>query len=262
MLFQADISQLFIRSVEALAAPDRCVGSKEYHTMAKRKYEFSDEDKLKILLWCARHCCLCGKFAGVGIEVAHIEQNKSEIDNAIPLCFDCHAAIGHYNSNHPRGKKYSIEELKARRDQIYEKHTRHLVSPVHYSLTQKGIELPKVGFIITNLGDIYPVQARINICISQGDKEFGAPETLGHYNGNYLWNLNPKFQFGGNFAIPNEALLRKNEPLRALVEITVYDIYERPHKLLPTGCIKNMNSDRDWFFEPSVEELKPKNNKN
>lgn len=88
--------------------------------MAKRKYDFNEDDKVKILLWCGRHCCLCGKFAGVGIEVAHLEKTSSDIDTAIPLCFDCHASVGHYNSKHPRGKKYSIKELKARRDQIYE----------------------------------------------------------------------------------------------------------------------------------------------
>ncbi len=84
--------------------------------MAKRKYDFSDEDKVKIILWCARHCCLCGEFSGIGIEVAHLERNSSDIDNAIPLCFDCHASVGYYNTKHPRGKKYSIKELKARRD--------------------------------------------------------------------------------------------------------------------------------------------------
>ena len=29
-----------------------------------------------------------------------------DIDNAIPLCFDCHGAVQHYNDEHPRGTKY------------------------------------------------------------------------------------------------------------------------------------------------------------
>lgn len=70
--------------------------------MARRKFDFKEEDRIKVLLWCARHCFWCGKFAGVGIEVAHLERENSDIDNAIPLCFDCHAAIGHYNTKHPR----------------------------------------------------------------------------------------------------------------------------------------------------------------
>ena len=68
--------------------------------MASRKYDFNEEQKVKVLLWCARHCCLCGKHCGVAIEVAHIEKGSNDIDNAIPLCFQCHAEVGHYNRSH------------------------------------------------------------------------------------------------------------------------------------------------------------------
>ena len=116
--------------------------------MATRKNEFHEEDKIKVLLWCDRHCCLCGKSTSVGIEIAHLDPKRSDIDNAIPLCFDCHAAIGHYSEGHPRGRKYSITELSARRDQIYEQYTRHLIPPVHYVLSQASHRLPEVGFHI------------------------------------------------------------------------------------------------------------------
>ncbi|MBC8064554.1 MAG: HNH endonuclease [Chlorobia bacterium] len=33
-------------------------------------------------------------------------------DNGIPLCFDCHADVKHYNAQHPRGTKYSGSELR------------------------------------------------------------------------------------------------------------------------------------------------------
>ena len=56
------------------------------------------------------------------------------------------ASIGHYNAQHPRGKKYSINELKVRRDDAYEQHTRHLLSPVNYILTQDNYQLPHVGY--------------------------------------------------------------------------------------------------------------------
>lgn len=45
--------------------------SSQQSHMARRKYAFDEADKLKALLWCDRHCCLCGKAAGIGIEVAH-----------------------------------------------------------------------------------------------------------------------------------------------------------------------------------------------
>jgi len=153
----------------------------------------------------SRHCCLCGMNVGVGIEVAHLDPAKSDFDNAIPLCFECHAKIGHYNPRHPRGRKYSIPELKARREQVYEQHTRQFVPPVQYRLTQSGRELPDVGFVMHNMGDTYPVRARVVVTLSQSDRNYGTPETTGHYNGMFLWNLNPRSGVKGHFQAP-EAL--------------------------------------------------------
>lgn len=113
----------------------------------RKKYDFSEDIKRKCLLWSDRHCCLCGKVCGIDIEVAHIEQKKDDLDNAIPLCYDCHAAIGRYNDGHPRGLKYRFDELKARRDQIYEKYTGHFVSPLL-------LKLPKI-FVIPIIVDNY-----------------------------------------------------------------------------------------------------------
>ena len=96
---------------------------------------FSDEAKKKVLLWSDRHCCLCEKSCGVDIVVAHLnEPEDNSLDNAIPLCYDCHGKIGRYNPDHPIGTKYKIEELKTRREQIYEKYTSHLVPPINLKL--------------------------------------------------------------------------------------------------------------------------------
>lgn len=221
--------------------------------MGKRKHDFKDDDKIKVMLWCGRHCCLCGKFSGIGIEVAHLEKDDPDIENAMPLCFNCHASVWHYNNNHPKGKKYSIRELKARRNQIYELQTQHLISPVQYKLTQANHKLPEVGFVITNLGDTYPIKARIEITLCQGREFIGHPESSGHYNGSFMWNLNPKFGFSGWFRIP-KLKLKSDASIRAKVEVTIIDIYDYKHKLLPGGYIKNTKSDSDWYYEPSIEE--------
>lgn len=223
--------------------------------LAARKHDFDEDTKVKVLLWCARHCCLCGKFAGVGIEVAHLDPKSSEIDNAMPLCFDCHAAIGHYNRRHPRGRKYSIRELKARRDQVYEEWTRHLVPPVSYKLTQAKTILPDVGFVISNDGDTYPILARIRVGIVKGSRDFGLIQS-GHYDGTYLWNLNPRFSIYGHFAIPDGAQNLTIAPLRAKVEVSLTDVYGREHALLPMGYVLAAG-EKEWYFEPSVEALGP-----
>jgi len=218
--------------------------------MTRRKYDFSEEDKLTVLLWCARHCCLCGKQTGIGIEIAHLDPKRSDIDNAIPLCFDCHAAIGHYNREHPRGRKYSIDELKATRDRIYEQHTRHLIPPVKYELKQGKRKLPDVGFQITNLGNTYPVRALIRITLAQGLKVFKLNSS--QYSGKTYWNLNPGFGVNGHFGIENFQI-NESEPLRARIDVTLVDIYKRAHKLLPVGYIHKLGANDDWYFEPSEE---------
>lgn len=78
----------------------------------------------EILLKCGRHCVLCGKDCGPNIEIHHIvpiyKGGTNDFDNLIPLCFDCHAEVGHYNSAHPKGRKYNIDELKIIRNYFYE----------------------------------------------------------------------------------------------------------------------------------------------
>lgn len=84
---------------------------------------FGQDVKERAYIASARRCCVCKKFAGRNIEVHHIIQaadgGEDSFDNAIPLCFDCHADAGHYNPRHPKGAKYSPSELRAHRDSWY-----------------------------------------------------------------------------------------------------------------------------------------------
>ncbi len=84
---------------------------------------FSPAVAEQALVACGRHCCLCHKFCGTKIELHHIvprsDGGMDEVDNCIPLCFDCHAEVEHYNVRHPRGRKFTAAELRAHRDQWY-----------------------------------------------------------------------------------------------------------------------------------------------
>lgn len=218
---------------------------------------FSEDDCIKVLLWCGRHCCLCGKAAGVGIEVAHLpgKDSSTDMDDAVPLCFDCHAAIGHYNRMHPRGRRYRPEEIKARRNQVYDEQTSHLVPPVACYLTQKHSALPDVGFRIDNLGDRHPVKAQIKLILGQGASN-RQPVPSKHYNGEHAWNLNPRQGFYGHFPLPSDIGIDSGgERIRAKVHIALTDIYGRKHELLPVGYIHGLRPGDDWYAEPSMEEL-------
>lgn len=67
---------------------------------------------------------MCHRYKGVKVEVHHIEQEAlggaNTYENAIALCFDCHADAGHYNPQHPRGTKFSPGELKKAKKQWLE----------------------------------------------------------------------------------------------------------------------------------------------
>jgi hypothetical protein len=55
------------------------------------------------------------------METDHIQPQAQggtdEIDNAIPVCFECHAEIHSYNDKHPRGRKFRSDELRQHKDQ-------------------------------------------------------------------------------------------------------------------------------------------------
>ena len=177
----------------------------------------------------------------------------------MPLCLDCHERTGSYDPKHPLGRRYQPDELRARRNQVYEHYTSHLVPPISYSLTQMGRTLPDVGFRIHHLGG--PDWARVRvwmwITLAQGRTNYGHPKGSRHYNGAYLWNLNPRFGVNGHFPLPGKvhrSFTVKKENVRARIDVTVIDIYERHHKLLPVGYVLTP-SENDWYLEPVEREL-------
>lgn len=108
--------------------------NREYNTFAIAAIErfrmaFSILVAEDLCLRCQRRCCICHKFKGTAIEVHHIDPDlkvgRDDADNGIPLCFDCHGMVGHYNTAHPRGRRYRPAELRKLRDQWFEAVARH-----------------------------------------------------------------------------------------------------------------------------------------
>ncbi len=219
---------------------------------------FSQDLRSRLLLWCDRHCCLCKKPCGQNVEVHHIiaesEGGSNEEDNAIPLCFNCHGEVGRYNRMHPVGTRHSDGELKARRDQIYEEFTRHLVPPVFYQLTQSLPEggarvYPDVGFELSHVGDSLPVQVRVRLeIVEAGDI---VPFRRGFYSGDdeFLWNLNPRFLIRGHFNIQSDPV-RQSSSFDVRVHVSVIDAYKRQHQHLPVGYTY-IPSSQQWSLNPS-----------
>jgi hypothetical protein len=82
---------------------------------------FNGRDVTQLLVKCHRRCCICHRFCGVKIELDHVlpkaDGGDDSIENAIAVCFECHAEIHSYNDKHPRGRKFRPEELLQHRDQ-------------------------------------------------------------------------------------------------------------------------------------------------
>lgn len=99
--------------------------ARPHHVLMPRESKpvdaFPAEDVRKLLVACHRRCCVCHVFCGVKMEIDHIipssEGGASTAENALAVCFDCHAEIHHYNVKHPRGRRFTPEELRGHRDQ-------------------------------------------------------------------------------------------------------------------------------------------------
>lgn len=93
---------------------------------------FTDTTAREVLVRSGRCCCICHRFCGTKIELHHIipieQRGDDSLENCIPVCFDCHADIGHYNDKHPRGRKYTSGELRAHKDHWFARVAR--VDPV------------------------------------------------------------------------------------------------------------------------------------
>lgn len=230
--------------------------------MAKKssqKRKFGEAVKLKSLLWSDRRCCVCDKACGLDIEIAHIDpKGGNDFENAIPVCYFHHAQIGRYNEEHPLGNKYRIKELKKRREQIYEKYTRHLVPPIHFRITQivgndphRRRPFPSVGFTMTHSGDSLPIKLKVVIKVFLGGEALGSIVNGGkpYYSGGIIWHFNPRRIFFGNFSVPKKCV-DSTKDLTLEVQVTIIDQYDRPHKLYPV-CYTYMRDKNSWFLEPT-----------
>lgn len=85
---------------------------------------FPEAEVERLLAACHRRCCVCHRFCGVKLELDHIQPRAAggddSIENAIPVCFECHAEIHSYNDQHPRGRKFRPRELRRHKEQWLE----------------------------------------------------------------------------------------------------------------------------------------------
>jgi hypothetical protein len=157
---------------------------------------FSKNIVEKVLLDSGRYCSLCHKFCGTKIELHHIKQKadggEDSYENAIPLCFDCHAEVGAYNPKHPKGRKYTESELKSHRDKWYEKQC-NSVQKIESNLQYRKLDtnlMHEIKFILNDSGTISFL--RIN---NFAGFSYERSKTDSLHKFENLCNFNPEFEF-------------------------------------------------------------------
>ena len=208
--------------------------------------------RLRVLRWSDRHCCLCKKSCGVNIEAHHIDHNSknNDIDNAIPLCFECHGEVAHYDDDHPRGTKFHPEELKDRREQVYEEFTSHLVPRINYGIRTTPKGFPDVGFFLEHASGHLPVRVEVKLKIKAKQRDCGPPPEHPFYDGRQPWHLNPGLVQTGHFALPAE--IAPDEKPEIVVYVSIQDIAERKHPWLPVAWkYSDRGKDSYWYLLPS-----------
>lgn len=153
---------------------------------------FPESVAAEALASCGRCCCICHKFCGTKIELHHIKQKayggKDTLDNCIPLCFDCHSDMGKADPNHPKGKKYSEDELKRHRDNWYKKISSSLICTDEATVYHEDIAL------FQKICDLFTPE--VKIWISENDIGGSHPYHIFDNIAKFLHDCNdPFFEF-------------------------------------------------------------------
>jgi hypothetical protein len=133
----------------------------------------------------------------------------------------------------------------------------HLLPPISYSILpvfhKEG--KPRAGFIITNLGP-NPAKFKLTIRAFLNTKDLGPIKTkIPYYSGGILWNLDPSFQFHGNFPLEQE-WIDSEETLRLEVRVSIH-INGLVHEKAPL-CFTYVKEKKVWYLEPtSFDDIKP-----
>jgi len=79
-----------------------------------------DDLAAEVLAKCARHCCVCRRFAPLHLQVHHIKEKSAggedTFDNLIAICLTCHSDV---HAHVAFTRRFTPEELRQHRDSVY-----------------------------------------------------------------------------------------------------------------------------------------------
>jgi len=129
-----------------------------------------------LLVACHRRCCICHELAGNKMEIHHIvpvaNGGDDTEENGIPLCLNCHAEVGGYNPQHPKGRRFTPSELRRHKEQWFAICTKppwDSMGSVRPSISCEIVNLDDRIFIPLKCEDRTPAQKLVG-AIMQKDK--------------------------------------------------------------------------------------------
>jgi HNH endonuclease len=197
---------------------------------------FKPNVKEKALLACGRSCCICHKFCGIKMELHHIilksEGGKDSFDNCIPLCLDCHSDMTSYDHKHPKGTKYTRDELYQHRDKWYGRHS--AMSDENSVEEYKELDRTTYQWIVSKLPYVGIISFLDEHCFGQ---DFNA-STLYPLEG-FIWDSrNP----GLEFMNPDLELRRQ----KLINDIVAFHKYWPMNTYPVTYDVKRQGVNREW----------------
>lgn len=197
---------------------------------------FSKEIRKKALKLSARHCSICHRYKGVKMEVHHIIQEAdggaNTFENAIPVCFDCHSDAGHFNDRHPKGSKFSKEEIRESRDRWYE--------------IVRTQSIPEKLEISKHIQTSYYVLHTLEILENVMNKDF---TTLNHFRERVLISPNEESTFWNELLINHEKDYKSNIDQELMIEIQQFESVEDYNSKYDNVKIIKKDDDINSYYQ-------------
>jgi len=116
-----------------------------------------------ILVKCARHCCICRRFAPLHLQVHHIvlksDGGSDDPDNLIAVCLTCHNDV-HTQTFFTR--RFTPRELKGHRDDVYARVAEgKLPNEVPGAVAKAAAAVERMGQVEMEKISLTPAQVKI-----------------------------------------------------------------------------------------------------
>jgi hypothetical protein len=108
------------------------------------------------------------------MEIHHIipksEGGEDTEENGIPLCFDCHAEVAAYNPKHPKGRCFTLSELRKHKEQWFAICTKPPWDSTLSRSTGEALQIPAIDdtiFSVLRVDDRRPAEKLVGVIMRQ-----------------------------------------------------------------------------------------------